>query len=56
MKYKQEDYCIQNFLINCIYAPKVYIDVPLSTTIDQWTPVAEDYLSSVNAAMAEKHK
>lgn len=47
---------IQNYMINCIYSPNVYLDVPLSTTIDQWTPVAEDFLSSVNAAMKNRRK
>lgn len=47
---------IQNFMINCIYAPNVYLDVPLSTTIDQWTPVAEDFLTSVNTAMENRKK
>lgn len=42
---------IQNYMINCIYAPNVYLNVSLSTAIDQWTPVAEDFLSSVNTAM-----
>ena len=45
---------IQNYLINCIYAPNVYLNIPLSTVIDQWTPVAEDYLSGVNSSLAKK--
>lgn len=43
---------IQNFLINCIYAPNVYQNVPLATSIEQWTAVANDTISQVNEKLA----
>lgn len=44
---------IQNFLINCIYAPNVYSNVPLATSIEQWSAVAEDTIAEVNNKLAK---
>ena len=47
---------IQNFLLNCIYAPNVYQNVPLATSIEQWTAVANDTIAQVNEKLAELKK
>lgn len=47
---------LQNFLINCIYAPNVYKNVPLSTAIEQWSAVAEDTIAEVNDKLAKMKK